>query len=394
MAPVISRVNITVLPKGTTLRADSSATSETMTTGQEGGGSSEKDSQPGGAEAPSANISGYARTREYVIADEFRDARAATDPETAFAELLRGKERLLRLNLFEDVQMGLKQAADESVEVDVTVVEKNWWKLRTGASASPHNASGAADVVFSAEGLLRSPSGHGEMISASFEHGARGSGEGGESGGGGGGGPGDVGLGQFTRFGRLPDGGDGTRTLCVRKPRVLGYPFEVALEVRETREDHRFHSSYTERARGGSLTARSHDGTHTLSLGVARRAIGSDASPRDARGESPSPPFRPSEAIALESSLLDSVKSAFRYRWVSDARDNPLTPSQGQRAEATFEVRGRRRRSRARAPKTRGSKARLRRCVWLRLSRAQSSPAARSAATSRRSRASSRCSTT
>ena len=113
MAPVISRVNITVLPKGTTLRADSSATSETMTTGQEGGGSSEKDSQPGGAEAPSANISGYARTREYVIADEFRDARAATDPATAFAELLRGKERLLRLNLFEDVQMGLKQAADD-----------------------------------------------------------------------------------------------------------------------------------------------------------------------------------------------------------------------------------------------------------------------------------------
>ena len=79
--------------------------------------------------------------------------------ETAFAELLPDEERLLRLNLFEDVQMGLKQAADESVGVDVTVVEKNWWKLRTGASASPHNASGAADVVFSAEGLLRSPSG-------------------------------------------------------------------------------------------------------------------------------------------------------------------------------------------------------------------------------------------
>ena len=44
------------------------------------------------------NITGNARTRDYVITDELRDACAATDQDSAFAGLQRGFERLHRLN--------------------------------------------------------------------------------------------------------------------------------------------------------------------------------------------------------------------------------------------------------------------------------------------------------
>ncbi|CAM9986418.1 unnamed protein product, partial [Scytosiphon promiscuus] len=120
-------------------------------------------------------IVGNNRTRPYVVEDQLQDAYNATTVRDVYGGLVEGAHRLDGLGLFESVQVSMDEAEDgssEETDVTVTIKEKNWYLVQTGATTAGTSgnldASKFSNLRYSLTGALRNAFGHGEMVDMGY----------------------------------------------------------------------------------------------------------------------------------------------------------------------------------------------------------------------------------
>ncbi|CAB1106882.1 unnamed protein product [Ectocarpus sp. CCAP 1310/34] len=121
-------------------------------------------------------IVGNNRTRPYVVEDQLQDAYEATTVGDVYGGLVEGAQRLDGMGLFESVQVSMDAVDDGSLDqtdVTVTVKEKNWYLLQSGATTTGTakgnlDASEFSNLRYSVAGALRNPLGHGEMLDVGY----------------------------------------------------------------------------------------------------------------------------------------------------------------------------------------------------------------------------------
>ncbi|CAM9354513.1 unnamed protein product [Ectocarpus fasciculatus] len=214
------------------------------------------------------------------------------------------------MGLFESVQVSMDAVDDGSLDqtdVTVTVKEKNWYLLQSGATTTGTaqgnlDASEFSNLRYSLAGALRNPLGHGEML--------------------------DVGY-------NSPIAGQEGHTVSGKLylPHLFRTPVSGTLEAIMDTVDLTKFSSLLEHRRGVTATARTPDGRHALAAEMGLR----DVSPC----RHPGVPYAYAASLGVVSEAgRPSTKTSLKYTFTEDERDDPFVPGMGSYMQASLEAAG------------------------------------------------------
>ncbi|CAM9170343.1 unnamed protein product [Ascophyllum nodosum] len=121
-------------------------------------------------------IVGNNRTKTYLVEDQLQqDAYKATTVDGVYTGLVFGAHKLESLGLFDSVSVSMDATDDGSLDqtdVTITVKEKNWYKLKSGATTagkqSSFDASEFSNLRYTVAGALKNALGHGETVDVGY----------------------------------------------------------------------------------------------------------------------------------------------------------------------------------------------------------------------------------
>eukprot|EP00752_Nemacystus_decipiens_P010481 g9338.t1 len=256
-------------------------------------------------------IVGNNRTRPYVVEDQLQDAYEAKTVGDVYGGLVEGAHKLEGTGLFESIQVSMDAVEDkggslDQTDVTITVKEKNWYLLQSGATTAGTkgnlDASELSNLRYSVAGALKNALGHGEMLDMGYNS---------------------------------PIAGQEGHTVSAKLflPSLFRAPVTGTLEAIMDTVDLTKFCSLLEHRRGVTATARTLDGKHALAAEMGLR----DLSPR----RHPEVPYAYAASLGVVADAArPSTKTSLKYTYTEDERDDSFVPSVGSYLQASVEGAG------------------------------------------------------
>ncbi|GAB5034459.1 sorting and assembly machinery component 50 putativ [Nannochloropsis oceanica] len=241
-------------------------------------------------------VEGNKRTDPSVIEDELQEAYRASTVEGVHRGLQRATQSLQSLGIFHGIDIQMQEAASQNpgeTDLLIKVAEKGIFTAYTGTSFTRD------DINFEASGSLRNPTGYAESVEGTYSR------------------------------SRL-----GNRSVRVNlsKPRVRGANVRLDCELHEDTLNYERTSSLREKVQALAFHLTTHNRRHRLTYEMALR----DILPR----RHLSTPFAYDASLSIMREATPSLKSAFKYKFIDDRRNDGVLPTGGTFFSGLLELAG------------------------------------------------------